>query len=155
MSRKPFMVGNLRAVRGPSVCSSLCRGYRAGVRVRQGDRLPCNAGRAVLATRRRPGGAVSGPIPRARDHTMADNNNGNAAPAPAQPQSISVLAQYVKDLSFENPGAPQSLRARTTSPNISIGVNVQAGQVTNGEAEVSLSLDVRASENDTVIFAIE
>jgi preprotein translocase subunit SecB len=86
---------------------------------------------------------------------MADNNNGNAAPAPAQPQSISVLAQYVKDLSFENPGAPQSLRARTTAPNISIGVNVQAGQVNNGEAEVSLSLDVRASEGDAVVFAIE
>lgn len=86
---------------------------------------------------------------------MADNTNGGGAGAAAQPQSLSVLAQYVKDLSFENPGAPQTLRARSAAPNIAIGVNVQAGQVVNGEAEVSLSLDVRASENDTVIFAIE
>jgi preprotein translocase subunit SecB len=85
---------------------------------------------------------------------MADSNNGGA-PAAAQPQSMSVLAQYVKDLSFENPGAPQTLRARSSAPNIAIGVNVQAGQVVNNEAEVALSLDVRASENDAVIFAIE
>ena len=36
----------------------------------------------------------------------AANGNGNAA----QP-SLNVLAQYVKDLSFESPGAPNSLRA--------------------------------------------
>jgi preprotein translocase subunit SecB len=86
---------------------------------------------------------------------MADNNNGGAGPTAAQAQSLSVLAQYVKDLSFENPTAPQSLRARSSAPNIAIGVNVQAGQVVNNEAEVALSLDVRASEGDTVIFAIE
>jgi len=85
---------------------------------------------------------------------MADNTNGGA-PASVQPQSLSVLAQYVKDLSFENPGAPQSLRARQNAPQISIGVNVQAGQPVNNEAEVSLSLDVRAADGDTVVFAIE
>ncbi|MBN9009975.1 MAG: protein-export chaperone SecB [Rhizobiales bacterium] len=84
---------------------------------------------------------------------MADTNNGGATAT--QPQSLSVLAQYVKDFSFENPGAPQSLRARQSAPQISIGVNVQAGQPVNGEAEVSLSLDVRAAEGDSVVFAIE
>ncbi len=33
----------------------------------------------------------------------------------AQP-SLNVLAQYVKDLSFESPGAPNSLRARDKAP---------------------------------------
>ena len=47
--------------------------------------------------------------------------------AEAQP-SMSVVAQYVKDLSFENPKAPDSLRARETAPQISIGVNVNSRQ---------------------------
>ena len=53
---------------------------------------------------------------RNRRATMADtsNNGGQAAPGAAQPQQqpgIHVLGQYIKDLSFENPSAPRSLRA--------------------------------------------
>ena len=33
----------------------------------------------------------------------------NGSPAAATAPQLSVLAQYVKDLSFENPNAPQSL----------------------------------------------
>ena len=39
-------------------------------------------------------------------------NDGQPAASPGQP-NVNVLTQYVKDFSFENPGAPQSLRART------------------------------------------
>ena len=46
---------------------------------------------------------------------MASIENAPAgAPKPgngAQPR-LNVLAQYIKDLSFENPGAPASLRGR-------------------------------------------
>ena len=77
-------------------------------------------------------------------------DNGSAEQTTTEAPSLNVLVQYVKDLSFENPGAPQSLRARNTAPNISIGVNVQAAPPVNNEAEVSLSLDVRASEGDQV-----
>ena len=80
-----------------------------------------------------------------------------AAPQQApQPQNLGVLAQYVKDLSFENPGAPQSLRGgRVTSPAINIAINVHAGQMANNEVEVELKLDVKAMDGQTVIFAIE
>ena len=49
--------------------------------------------------------------------------NGGPAEAPA-PQ-LSVLAQYVKDFSFENPNAPQSLMPGQ-QPQIGIQINVDA-----------------------------
>src|SRR6185436_19247159 len=88
---------------------------------------------------------------------MADNkNDGRQAPQPQQQQAnLSVLAQYVKDLSFENPGAPQSLRSRQSAPTINISINVHGGQIVNNEVEVELKLDVRAVDGETVLFAIE
>ena len=82
-------------------------------------------------------------------------SNGSQGPQ-AQPQpNLSVLAQYVKDLSFENPGAQQSLRGRQTAPTINISINVHGGQIANNEVEVELKLDVRAVDGETVLFAIE
>ena len=82
-------------------------------------------------------------------------SNGSQGPQ-AQPQpNLSVLAQYVKDLSFENSGAPQSLRGRQTAPTINISINVHGGQIANNEVEVELKLDVRAVDGETVLFAID
>ncbi len=56
-----------------------------------------------------------------------EHHNGGPAEAPAAnpaPQ-LMVLAQYIKDLSFENPNAPKSLQ-QTTQPQIDISVNVTA-----------------------------
>jgi preprotein translocase subunit SecB len=93
----------------------------------------------------------------AEDSPTNGQGNGGAAPAgaQAQPQNLGVLAQYVKDLSFENPGAPQSLRGRTGNPNINITINVQPGTIANNEVEVALSLDVKATSGDDLLFAIE
>lgn len=78
---------------------------------------------------------------------------GNAQQA-AQP-SLNIVAQYVKDLSFENPGAPQSLRARSTAPNINIQVGVQANPLEGTEIEVELRIEARAVDGDATLFAIE
>ena len=80
---------------------------------------------------------------------MANEDRGTASP------SLNILAQYIKDLSFENPGAPGSLRGRSGNPNIAITIDVRPGPVTNEEAEVELRLDARATSGDEVIFAIE
>ena len=56
--------------------------------------------------------------------------------AEAQP-SMSVVAQYVKDLSFENPKAPDSLRARENAPQISIGVNVNSRQRSQSDVRLA------------------
>ena len=96
----------------------------------------------------------------AEDTPTNGQGNGGDGPAgaaqpQAQPQNLGVLAQYVKDLSFENPGAPQSLRGRTGNPNINITINVTPGPMNGNEVEVELKLDVKATSGNEVLFAIE
>jgi preprotein translocase subunit SecB len=59
--------------------------------------------------------------------------NGNPAPA-GQPVQIQILGQYVKDLSFENPGAP--LMNPTARPQIDLGVDLQARPLDGDRFEV-------------------
>ncbi|MFN7027602.1 MAG: protein-export chaperone SecB [Pseudorhizobium sp.] len=81
---------------------------------------------------------------------MADENTqGTASP------SLNILAQYTKDLSFENPGAPRSLQARDKAPAININVNVNANPLSETDFDVVLSLNVEAKEGDKVVFAAE
>lgn len=77
-------------------------------------------------------------------------SNGNGA----QP-SLNVLAQYVKDLSFESPGAPNSLRGRDKSPSISINVNVNANPLSEDQFDVNLTLHAKASFDKEVLFNVE
>lgn len=80
------------------------------------------------------------------------NSNGGTPPqnepgdAPRFNQlPIGVLAQYVKDLSFENPNAPQSLMPGQQPPQVSVNVDVQAGKVADNMFEVVLNLRVEAN----------
>lgn len=72
----------------------------------------------------------------------------------AQP-TLNILAQYVKDLSFESPGAPNSLRARDKAPNINIGVNVNANPLSEKEFDVVLTLNAKAESGKEVLFNVE
>ncbi|MBD0413756.1 protein-export chaperone SecB [Oryzicola mucosus] len=76
--------------------------------------------------------------------------NGNAAQA-----SLNVLAQYVKDLSFESPGAPNSLRGRDKAPGININVNVTANPLTDKQFDVNLTLNAKAAVDKDVLFNVE
>ena len=72
----------------------------------------------------------------------------------AQP-TLNVLAQYVKDLSFESPGAPNSLRGREQAPAISINVNVNANPLSDKEFDVNLTLSAKATFEKDVLFNVE
>ncbi len=76
------------------------------------------------------------------------------APGQAQP-SLNVVAQYVKDFSFENPRAPDSLRPKDGGPQIQVGVNVQSRQRSGIEFEVELKLEVSATQGEDTVFHIE
>jgi preprotein translocase subunit SecB len=82
---------------------------------------------------------------------------GNGNDTATQPAALSILTQYVKDLSFESPGAPQSLRGRDKAPAISINVNVNANPISGTEFDVLLSLNAQASfeKDKDVLFNIE
>ena len=78
------------------------------------------------------------------------------AAAGAQPQaSMRILGQYLKDLSFENPNAPQTLAPQQTQPDINIAVNVNARNLAPTDYEVELHLNAKATLQDKVIFAAE
>ena len=81
--------------------------------------------------------------------------NGGPAPAPnAQPQ-LNVVAQYIKDFSFENPNAPQSLAPATTPPQIGIQINVNAKPLSDNDIEVTLKLDGKAESAGNLLFRFE
>ena len=98
---------------------------------------------------------------------MTDSTNGSgsapaiapAGPAPSgspqQQASISVNTQYVKDLSFENPNAPQSLVPQTSQPNIDVNVNVQARGLGPNVYEVVLSITCTAKHETMTAFIVE
>ncbi|TPI12158.1 MULTISPECIES: protein-export chaperone SecB [unclassified Mesorhizobium] len=86
--------------------------------------------------------------------TGAANGNGNGNGAQNQP-SLNVLAQYVKDLSFESPGAPNSLRGRDKAPGIAINVNVNANPLSDKQFDVNLTLNAKASFDQEVLFNVE
>jgi preprotein translocase subunit SecB len=78
-----------------------------------------------------------------------------ASATPAASPSLNILAQYVKDFSFENPGAPRSLQARESAPSINISVNVNANPLAENDFDVVLSLNAEAKEGDKVLFNAE
>ncbi|MEO1014583.1 MAG: protein-export chaperone SecB [Pseudomonadota bacterium] len=74
---------------------------------------------------------------------------GDAAP------SLRVLAQYLKDLSFENPRAPQVFTTMTAAPNIAVNVDVNARGVGEDQYEVELTVSAKATHNEEAVFVIE
>lgn len=91
---------------------------------------------------------------------MTDTNGGVTVPDPAEldqmgplPQ-VQVLTQYVKDLSFENPNAPQSLQW-SEPPRIDINVGVNARRGGDEVYEVELKINAKAEAQGTVAFVVE
>ena len=77
-----------------------------------------------------------------------------AAPqAPAGP-GFRIVAQYVKDLSFENPKAPDSLRV-DGRPAIDMGVEMNAQGRPDGLFEVDLRLTIKATTDAMTVFNVE
>ena len=69
-----------------------------------------------------------------------------------------ILAQFVRDLSFENPNAPESLRADASGlqPQIDIGVEMNARGRPDGLFEVDLKLSAQAKRGESAVaFHVE
>ena len=77
--------------------------------------------------------------------------NGEGAPAPG----MRVLAQFVRDFSFENPGAPESLRAGAAQPSIDMNVEMSAHAREDGFFEVDLKLSAKAVRENIPVFVVE
>lgn len=66
--------------------------------------------------------------------------------------SFAVRAQYIKDLSFENPNAPQSLTVQTERPQLDVNVDLTAGNLQENLFEVSLHIVAKASTPKGPLF---
>lgn len=113
---------------------------------------------------------------------MADTENGNGADTAAQgdgaakaegditvggPEAVSgnqqtapqagILSQYIKDLSFENPNAPQAFQNLSGGkPQIDVNVNVNGRKLNDETYEVELKLQASAKdENGSNAFVVE
>lgn len=75
--------------------------------------------------------------------------------APDDQPGIRILAQYIRDLSFESPHAPESLRGGAPSPQIDLGVELNARGRPDGFFEVELKLNARATRETEAVFHIE
>ena len=80
--------------------------------------------------------------------TPGEGNGGDS-----QPQA-SVLAQYVKDLSFENPNAPDVYQSKE-SPKIDIQFNIGTDRVSEEVWEVVLKIEVAARHEDRAAFQVD
>ena len=93
---------------------------------------------------------------------MSSTNGGDGAPTPGPGQApggpapqLNVLAQYTKDLSFENPNAPRVLTGQQ-QPQINIQVGVNATPQNQTDFEVALKIEGKAElPNNQVLFSFE
>lgn len=70
-------------------------------------------------------------------------------------RQILINAQYVKDLSFENPAAPQNLVGKGESPKIDVSVDVQIKNIQENVFEVTLVVGANAKVGDKPLFVVE
>jgi preprotein translocase subunit SecB len=76
------------------------------------------------------------------------------ASSAAGPQ-LNVLGQYIKDLSFESPHAPQALQNPPPNPQLQVTVNVNVASQSAETYEVVLNIDVHAKSDAGVIYNVE
>ena len=91
---------------------------------------------------------------------MADQTNGLAAPTAPPPgdktSQFRVLAQYIKDMSFENPNAPGALQTLNERPKLKIDANVAARKMGDNVYESALTFEASSTgPGDVAHYHIE
>ena len=84
----------------------------------------------------------------------ADGPDGAAQPKSTVPP-LQITAQYIKDLSFENPNAPSILTQRGQQPQVSVNVDVRTNALGSNTYEVILHLRGDAKSGDVQAFLVE
>ncbi len=83
--------------------------------------------------------------------------NGGPTGAPgqdSQPQ-LTVVGQYIKDFSFENPNAPRSMMPSGQQPQIGIQIKVDAQPLSDTDVEVAIKIEGKAETGGALIFAFD
>jgi preprotein translocase subunit SecB len=92
----------------------------------------------------------------AQDETTgATPPSGNGAGPSSDPPQLFINAQYVKDLSFENPRAPQSLIQPKAQPEVALDVDVKARNLAPDLFEVLLTISAEAKAEGESVFIVQ
>lgn len=72
---------------------------------------------------------------------------------------INILAQYVRDISFENPNSPESLRAGQANPDMDINIGMDARKLSDEDIEhlyeVVINFRAVAKRGEDPVFLVE
>ena len=79
---------------------------------------------------------------------MSETTTPPADGRAAADAALVVNIQYVKDLSFEVPGAPQIYTQLRAQPQVNINLDVQARRVQEGQSVFEVSLIIRAEAHE-------
>lgn len=89
--------------------------------------------------------------------TEVKNNDKQGGEVPNSP--IVIHAQYTKDLSFENPHAPQSFRGQGGNPEMDMNIEIEAQKIEDKENnnlfEVTLNIEASAKRAEQTLFMVE
>lgn len=89
---------------------------------------------------------------------MTDTNTENDI-IDAKAAPVVIHAQYVKDISFENPNAPHTLKSGSAGPEMDVNINLGAKEIEDENAkdvyEVTLMLSATAKKEKTTYFLAE
>ena len=87
---------------------------------------------------------------------MTENTVDQDANAENPQVAFSMQKIYVKDLSFEAPGVPESFTFEGGyKPNVNLELNTSNKHLRDNAYEVSLNITVTAKEDDKVLFLAE
>jgi preprotein translocase subunit SecB len=86
------------------------------------------------------------------DQQPASNGNGSGDNS-GEPQ-VSILAQYIKDLSVENPSAPQ-VYSWQVQPSLDVQFNIAVNPAAEDVHEVTLKMEITAKSDNGVHFVID
>lgn len=90
-----------------------------------------------------------------QDTTTPISGNGDQPPLPgSEGPQVAALAQYVKDLSVENPSAPQVYQWGE-QPQLDVQFNINVNKVADEVHEVVLKIDASARSGSGVHFVID
>jgi len=85
---------------------------------------------------------------------MAEPQEQPQGTSPPLGPSLSIQKIYVKDLSLENPGAPQSFFSQE-APQVEVGLRTRAEQIEQNVFECVLTVTVTAKSADKTLFLVE
>ena len=82
---------------------------------------------------------------------MSETATNPSAGGQVQPPPLVVNIQYVKDLSFEVPGAPAIFTSLKANPQVNINLDVQARRIQDGQNVFEVVLVIRAEAHETPV----